>query len=606
VPFDLRATYTFDASESQILEGQVSPYGPGNSHANCFDGRTEVITKAGIKSIGDLAGHYAVLLSRKGKWVRSPVSSFGLQPLTRVILGRQGAEKEIYATPDHRWFAEPHRGGRDYSERLTSELAAGDRLQTIHGGGGHPKDPASPFGIAHGIMFGDGSGERLPLVGDNRELATWFPLNLSHEWRGQIVVSGLPHAWKEPPSLTESPPYLRGWLMGYFAADGTCTTTGVARLSSTRLAHLLAARDVAARLGIGTMPIRASVRIANLTGKGSTLYTLNLVRSTLTPSFFLRSHHRQRFEATPPEGFVRDWRVLNVEPTYRRDEVFCAVVPEERAFVLADNVITGNCVPSSFTAALAMAGYPDIDPQQITDDVYGPNYRGGYGNFEKALTWIAANVPNAPSWNHGAFDFDVAEAAGEAAKLIVIAGWIDAPSVSFVGVGGAHGFSHASLLAAHLDDDTFVIWNVWLGKFQTYSRDVMAASLYEMAVMETTSGGDFMSALTDQQQTDMANGIAFLVARLGGDPQVNASLTADVQALWGRLATGDNTGSSITADLQAIAKWMGYTAGGPEPDISGALTSIKTELDQLMAHPAVVGSDPQVLELLQQVRSKFS
>jgi hypothetical protein len=143
-----------------------------------------------------------------------------------------------------------------------------------------------------------------------------------------------------------------------------------------------------------------------------------------------------------------------------------------------------NCVPASFTAALEMAGYPDIDPQRITNEVFGPNYLGGFGDFSKAIGWISANVPNAPRLSDGPFDFDVAEAAGEAGKLVIIAGWIDAPSVTYVAIGGAHGFSHASLLAAHLPNDTFVIWNIWTGTFQTYSRPVIAASLYEMAVME--------------------------------------------------------------------------------------------------------------------------
>jgi hypothetical protein len=227
-----------------------------------------------------------------------------------------------------------------------------------------------------------------------------------------------------------------------------------------------------------------------------------------------------------------------------------------------------NCVPASFTAALQLGGFPDIDPQLITDQVYGPNYRGGYGTFEKCLDWIAANVPNAPTWTHTGFNFDAAEQAGQAGELIVIAGWIDAPSVTFVAVGNARGFSHASLLVAHQADDTFVIWNVWFGTFQTYNRDVIAASLYEMAVMQST-GGDLMAQLSDAQVAQL----------LKESTDTNGTVNGIYNALEGRV--------SSVLDKLALLGPMDENIKAEYDELQNKRASI---LQDILSHETVAGA----------------
>jgi len=192
-------------------------------------------------------------------------------------------------------------------------------------------------------------------------------------------------------------------------------------------------------------------------------------------------------------------------------------IPEGQDSVYGPANSHANCVPASFTAALALAGYEDIDPQRITNEVYGPNYRGGFGNFERTIAWICANVPNPPRFSEGGFDFAAAEAAGQAAQLIIVAGWIDAPSVTFVAESKAAGFSHASLMVAHLAGEKFVIWNTWTGQLQTYDRSVLAVSLYEMSIISGGQhgpllGGDIDMATGDEIQAHLNNQDAFLVA----------------------------------------------------------------------------------------------
>lgn len=230
-----------------------------------------------------------------------------------------------------------------------------------------------------------------------------------------------------------------------------------------------------------------------------------------------------------------------------------------------------NCVPASFTAALILAGLPDIDPQRVTYEIYGANYRGGFGDFSRTIAWIRANVPGAPSFTDGPFDFNAAEAAGQAGKVIIVAGWINPDSVTFTSPSQARGFSHASLLAAHLSGDKYVIWNTWTGQLQTYDRAVLAASLYEMSVMSGlySSGGGSLSGgfgtMTDAQIQanfdSFNNGFNLLSQR-------QAAQTAMLVTQGAMLTKIAAAPAGTSVDLQAELK---------------ALADLKTELDALVA-----------------------
>ena len=93
---------------------------------NCFAGDTEIITADGVKPIGSLAGTDQTLLTRGGAWVNAPILSFGKQKLWKLVIQRDNAEKVIYCTGDHRWFAKLPR--RDFSEVLTRDLIPNDIL----------------------------------------------------------------------------------------------------------------------------------------------------------------------------------------------------------------------------------------------------------------------------------------------------------------------------------------------------------------------------------------------------------------------------------------------------------------------------------------------
>ena len=319
---------------------------------NCFAAETEYITSDGIKTLGETQGTTQKVLSKNGKWVDAEIRSFGEQELMRIVVSRNGLEKEIYATADHRWFAKDRRqigrAGNSFREFSTKELNPNHRLQEVYGQG--IKDiTISPIGIAHGFVYGDGrasignrNSNSVTLFGEkDKALAPYFEGHPSRKDRDGIEFSSLPNGFKRLP-VEENKSYVTGFLSGYFAADGSVDVNGLPRIVSYDKESINAYRSFAASVGIGTGIVREEARVSNLTGREHTAYVMTLEPETLTEEFFIIEDHRNRFanRSVQKRGY---WNIVSVEYTNRKEEVFCAVVPDLNAFTLAENILTGNC-----------------------------------------------------------------------------------------------------------------------------------------------------------------------------------------------------------------------------------------------------------------------
>lgn len=322
-------------------------YKLGYRNNNCFAGETEFITDKGMRRLSDATGESVQVRGVGGGWTSATVRSFGAQPLMKLTTRRNNVDREIHATAGHRWFVKQYIHAAKI-EKSTDQLQPGDKLRSVFGQLGGRVRP-SAFGIAQGIVFGDGTrgttlntAASIVLCGDkNKELLQYFPLSPKSEIATGIQVRDLPRSWKDAPKIDECQSFLYGWLAGYFAADGH-VSDGEYVLSSAKREHLEVARDVALRLGIGANGIRSVQRIG--TGKEPTsLYSLPLIGATLRADFFLIQPHRERFLAAKPRE-PHPWAVVSVEPTGRVEEVFCAVVPDGQAFTLDGNILTGNCI----------------------------------------------------------------------------------------------------------------------------------------------------------------------------------------------------------------------------------------------------------------------
>ena len=314
----------------------------------CLAGETRVLTWEGVKPIRELAGGTHRILGRGADWIDAPFRSFGVQPLMQITLTRNSVRKQIYATPEHRWFIRSGRTLASSREVTTRELRPGHRLVSKYPRMRVKNTTPSPFGIAHGLTFGDGTRSgtgtmaQLDAIKDT-ELLKWFPVSMVTQHGRQLLVHHLPRFFKELPPLDESVSYLYGWLAGYFAADGCVSTTGTVMLNSADRAVLEYVRMVCTRLGIGTYGVTEQVRVGFEGRQPSSLFRIIIADSDLTEEFFLLDKHRLRFHGASKAYERKCWVVREVMETGRVEEVFCAVVDEGHAFTLEDNILTGNC-----------------------------------------------------------------------------------------------------------------------------------------------------------------------------------------------------------------------------------------------------------------------
>lgn len=330
----------------------------------CLGADTRVITSKGVKRIADMSGSTHKVLTTGGQWVRVPFKDYGTQRLYRIDLSRNGVKKTIYATKEHRWFLkEDNRSGRR-SELQTHELRERHILASVRSA---PQPLPKPMysAIRHGFIVGDGTldgpfaakaymyGSKIDFMSKYFDSCTKQRGHKTYEYdyhdlpddryQGRLrIVTGFAPEYKALPSLSSSRRYIFSFLAGLIAADGCVDKAGTTSLHSADRNFLLRVRDLCTKVGITTLSLTHQLRKGY--GECDTpLYRIHFLRSSFPASMLLNPEHRRRFTANPPKLDYVCWKVDRVRRTNREETVYCCEVPETHAFVLEDNILTGNC-----------------------------------------------------------------------------------------------------------------------------------------------------------------------------------------------------------------------------------------------------------------------
>ena len=311
---------------------------------NCFSSETKFWTHEGLRSFSDFKDGDKTMVRGKDKWMVATVKSYGLQRLWKLTMGKGSATREVYTTANHRWLTKTKKGDGKYNWKVksTEELQSGWKLQNFSKRTNFSVMQMCSVGIQHGIVFGDGTRHldtdncKIQLCGDKVELSRYF----CTPRKSNKTITGLPNTWKDLPSLTMNKEYLFGFLAGWFATDGSVDKNCNIYLTNSDAKVLEWARDALFRLDILTSPISMSRKFSPYDGKENPNYCIHIYRTVIPDSFFLRDKHQNRFKTG--SRYI-EWKVVNVEPTERVENVWCVSEPIREEFTLEDGVLTKNC-----------------------------------------------------------------------------------------------------------------------------------------------------------------------------------------------------------------------------------------------------------------------
>jgi len=316
---------------------------------NCLSADTPILTaQYGLVEIGTIAGEVVEVLDGNGNWIESPINSFGEQSVASVTLrgGYLGRERRVVrATAKHRWVLE---GGE---ERTTKELVSGDSLVFVKRQN-VPDTAAYRAGVAHGVVYGDGSFERndatgktfrVRLCGAKKELAQFFDHAVqteppSYDGDPLFRVVGSKRDLKALPE-NESVDYLTGFLRGWMATDGSVCS----RDRRPSLCCDADGLDWLQQFGaVSGMEVRYASRLQDETNYGTrkkACFNVSFTRWTMIEEDFLLGSHRDNFGKAPEYP----WTVESVGDYSDPEPVYCPRVVTTDSVQLHSGIHTGQC-----------------------------------------------------------------------------------------------------------------------------------------------------------------------------------------------------------------------------------------------------------------------
>ena len=317
---------------------------------NCFAGETEIITSKGLKSLHSLVGQAITVWTENG-WMPAKVGNFGKQTLQELTVvpynrSRSSIQHKMYVTANHNWVVERQiwRKNRGYDwERLpnfikTSELRLKDKIIATVPNSRTSDTYSNAF--IHGLIFADGSlikrkakagyyPHNIRLCGWKKKFADRFEKVTYPKFANGDAVCN----WyvsntnlKDLPPVGASSNYIQDFIEGWQLLDGTSGADGSwGPGPKTRI--VTTTRVDAAKWLMRYAPLAGwfVTGFVHKRGKNFSGHTISMWNVTISKDEKMA------------------WSVRKVSNSSRRENVFCAVVPDAKCFTLGNGIYTGNC-----------------------------------------------------------------------------------------------------------------------------------------------------------------------------------------------------------------------------------------------------------------------
>lgn len=381
------------------INGQVLPdlklVWAAQNPPNCFAATTRFVTDQGLREFSEFNhGDTTRVLDSEGLWTPAVIRNYGPAKLWRVVVERCQVRQEFLTTATHQWpVTYAHARHCEYAPKLFTteqlpELVGKPNTRQFFTVNPAFRPELDADAVLHGIVFGDGQRHaggykdfdpecgiylcNNPQGRDSRELSHLFEragykVTIRKDI-GQIRVYGLPEHWKQLPDMLD-PSYLRGFVSGWYAADGSSNGDGSGYVIDGRREHLNWLQNIAPVAGLAAST-RISEHVSGETGAapGVVTYRLGLTAACLDEEFFVHPDDAERFRE--PHS-LRYWKIVSADETNLVEDVWCADVPDGRLFVLEGNILTHNSIykvkeldvplVDKFGAHIYVEGNPDYD-----------------------------------------------------------------------------------------------------------------------------------------------------------------------------------------------------------------------------------------------------
>ena len=308
---------------------------------NCFSEDTEFITSKGVFSFEDFDdGDEVEVLTHKGNWKNAVVRNYGRQTLNNIKISRGRSKYEVKSTGNHRWIL------RDGSE--TTELKVGDKLfpapPLFDDFDYEESNPVERMYWAYGYIFGDGTkvknkkGEytysMVRLCGNdkNKYLDRFMELGFSNSSSASLNEDVIVYTGKylknAPDVEKDNPSLIRAFVRGYLDADGAKNTdptmiSSFSSILSTGDEHKYVVEKLFPVAGVFITSFQdVSGQETNYGIRGDSVsYRINTNLNNKTNVSFSVKEISEMEE----------------------QEVWCLEVEDDKSFVLANGIATGNC-----------------------------------------------------------------------------------------------------------------------------------------------------------------------------------------------------------------------------------------------------------------------